>query len=184
MNVVLLGPPGSGKGTQAQRMVERLKIPSISTGEILREAIKNKTEMGLKAQAYMNDGKLVPDEVVIGIIRDRLSQDDCENGCILDGFPRTVAQAEALSQILDEKDEKLDVVVNLVVDQSEIVERLTQRQREDDKIETIYERLKVYEGQTAPLVSYYKGKGILKNIPGVGDMSDIFDRIVKAIPES
>jgi adenylate kinase len=212
MDVILLGPPGSGKGTQAQKMVERYRIPQISTGDILRGAVKEKTPLGVEAKRYMDQGALVPDEVVVGIVRDRLKGADCNGGFILDGFPRTVPQAEALESTLKDMKREIDHVVSINVDNEELIRRLTGRrtcrdcgamshlifdppkkegicnkcggelyQRDDDKEETIRARLQVYEKQTAPLIEYYRNRGFLRTIDGVGATEKIFRKIVEAI---
>ena len=202
MNVIFLGPPGAGKGTQAQRICAALNIPQISTGDILRRAIKEQTPTGLKAKEYIDAGKLVPDDVIIDIVRDRLAQADCQNGYILDGFPRTVPQAEALETIA-----KIDVVVDLDVADEELIARLSGRrvclncgatyhvsrlngetkcaacgealiQRDDDKAETVLNRLNVYHSQTAPLVDFYQKKGLLKVIDGAQNMDTIFESVM------
>ena len=214
MHVILLGPPGSGKGTQAQKMVERYHIPQISTGDILRAAVKEKTLLGVEAQGYMDQGRLVPDEVVVGIIRDRLKTSDCNGGFILDGFPRTVPQAEALDSTLGEMKRGIDHAVSIEVANEELIRRLTGRrtcrscgamyhlifdpptkdgicdkcggelyQRDDDQEETIRARLEVYQEQTAPLIAYYREKGLLRAIDGMGAIEEIFGEIVKAIEE-
>ena len=205
MNVIFLGPPGAGKGTQAQRICDALNIPQISTGDILRRAMKEETPTGLKAKQYIEAGKLVPDDVIIDIVRDRLAMDDCQNGYILDGFPRTVPQAEALDTIA-----KIDVVVDLDVDDQVLINRLSGRrvclacgatdhvdhlngetkcakcgeeliQRKDDSAETVLNRLTVYHDQTAPLVDYYQKKGNLKVIDGAQDMDTIFQSILAVV---
>lgn len=204
MNIIFLGPPGAGKGTQAQRICETLGIPQISTGDILRRAIKEETPTGLKAKAYIDAGKLVPDEVVIDIVRDRLDQEDCKAGYILDGFPRTVPQAEALADFA-----RIDAVVDLDVADENLVQRLSGRrvclncgatyhvstmksdccnhcgqalvQRDDDKPETVLSRLKVYHEQTAPLVSYYQDKNLLHVIDGAQQKEVIFDAILNTL---
>jgi len=212
MNIIMLGPPGAGKGTQAQRIVEKYGIPQISTGDMLRAAVAEGTELGKKAKEYMDKGQLVPDEVVIGIVKERLSKPDCERGFILDGFPRTVAQAEALDRILEEMGKRIDFVINIVVPDDEILKRLTGRrtcrkcgamyhiiynppkkegicdkcggelyQREDDREETIKKRLEVYHSQTAPLVDYYKKKGVLVDIDGTKDINSIFEDICRVL---
>jgi adenylate kinase len=214
MKLILLGPPGAGKGTQAVRLVAHFGIPQISTGDILRKAVKDGTDLGKLAKSYMDQGALVPDEVVIGIIRDRIVQSDCDKGYILDGFPRTMAQAEALDEMLKNLGTGVDHVVNIALDDEEIIKRLTGRrtcsqcgagyhilfdppkkegvcdqcggaliQRDDDKEETIRERLKVYRKQTEPLIAYYDGKGLLRTIPGDGSMEEIFRRILEALGE-
>ena len=208
MNIILLGPPGAGKGTQAGKIIEKYKIPQISTGDILRAAVREGTELGKEAQKYMNEGKLVPDSVVIGIIRDRLKEDDCKNGYLLDGFPRTIAQAEELDNILSEMNSSLDCVISIEVLDEEIIQRITGRrmckecgavyhikysppakdgicdkcggnlyQRDDDKEETVRERLEVYKKQTEPLKEYYNKKGILKEVEGTGSIDSIFASI-------
>ena len=205
MNVIFLGPPGAGKGTQAQRICDALNIPQISTGDILRRAMKEETPTGLKAKQFVEAGKLVPDEVIIDIVRERLAMDDCQNGYILDGFPRTVPQAEALDTIA-----KIDVVVDLDVADEELINRLSGRrvclacgatyhvshlggetkcakcgeeliQRKDDSAETVLARLNVYHEQTAPLVDYYQKKGNLKVIDGAQDMDTIFESILAVV---
>lgn len=208
MKLILLGAPGAGKGTQAEIISERLNIPTISTGNIIREALKNATEMGLKAKSFMDSGALVPDEVVIGIIKERLANDDCKNGFILDGFPRTVPQAEAL----DEMGIVIDKAVDIEVDDSLIEQRLSGRRvcekcgasyhiehnppeqadvcdkcgsnlivRKDDKPETIRERLRVYHEQTEPLKGYYEKQGKLSIIEGVGEVDEITKLVLKAL---
>lgn len=205
MNVIFLGPPGAGKGTQAQRICDALNIPQISTGDILRRAIKEQTPTGIKAKSFIDAGKLVPDEVIIDIVKDRLAQPDCQNGYILDGFPRTVPQAEALATFAN-----IDVVIELDVADEELINRLSGRrvclkcgatyhvsmlgeetkcakcgeeliQRADDKAETVLNRLTVYHSQTAPLVNFYEGKGLLKKIDGAQDMDVIFKAIMETL---
>jgi adenylate kinase len=212
MDLILLGPPGSGKGTQAIKMVGRYHIPQVSTGDMLRQALKEKTPLGLEAKQYMDQGTLVPDEVVVGIVRERLKAPDCTGGFILDGFPRTVPQAEALGATLQAMNRGIDHVISIEVANQELLKRLAGRrtcrncgamyhllfdpptkegvcdkcggelyQRADDQEKTIRERLKVYDEQTAPLIQYYRGKGLLRAIDGVGEVEEIFQRIVKAI---
>ena len=211
MNLILLGPPGAGKGTQAKKMVDKLGIPQISTGDILRAAVKDGTAMGIEAKKYMDAGKLVPDEVVIGIIRDRIKENDCDKGYILDGFPRTVAQAEALDEMLKGMNQDIDHVISIEVPDSALLERLTGRrmcacgasyhvlfnkprkegicdlcggklyQRDDDKEEAITERLVNYHRQTAPLIEFYSAKGKVRPIPGTGGVDDIFASIMKVV---
>ncbi|OGP83409.1 MAG: adenylate kinase [Deltaproteobacteria bacterium RBG_16_54_11] len=214
MDLILLGPPGSGKGTQAKKMVERYHVPQISTGDILRAAVKEKTRLGVEAKQYMDQGRLVPDEVVVGIVRDRLKAPDCTGGFILDGFPRTVPQAEALGATLQAMHRGIDHVLSIEVDKEELLKRLGGRrtcrscgamfhlifdppkkegvcdtcggelyQRADDQEKTIRARLKVYDEQTAPLIAYYREKGLLRAIDGVGGVEEIFRKIVKAIEE-
>ncbi|NPA25780.1 MAG: adenylate kinase [Deltaproteobacteria bacterium] len=211
MNLILLGPPGAGKGTQAKKMIEALKIPQISTGDILRAAVKEGTEMGVEAKKYMDAGKLVPDSVVIGIIDDRLKEDDCNKGFILDGFPRTVDQASSLDEMLEKSGRKIDHVISIEVPDADLLARLTGRwmctcgasfhkifnppkvdgicdlcgaklyQRDDDKEEAIKVRLENYHKQTAPLIEYYKGKGLLRPIDGTGTPDEIYAAIMAVI---
>ena len=208
MNVIFLGPPGAGKGTQAVRVCERLGIPQMSTGDILRRAIKEQTPTGLAAKAYIDKGELVPDSVVIDIVRERLAAKDCENGYILDGFPRTVPQAQALATFA-----KIDAVIDIEVSDEKLTERLSGRrvclscggtyhvsrlngsttcekcgatliQRDDDKAETVLSRLKVYHAQTAPLIDFYAEQGLLKAVDGSQPMDDCFSAILSALGEA
>ena len=205
MNIIFLGPPGAGKGTQAQIVCQRLGIPQVSTGDMLRAAIAAGTEMGRKAKEYMDQGQLVPDEVVIGIVRDRLADADCQKGYILDGFPRTVEQAKALSTFA-----KIDVAINLDVPDDVLVKRLSGRrvcplcgapyhvdrlngetvcladgtpliQRDDDKAETVLNRLAVYHQKTAPLIDHYREAGLLKNIGGGLSLEEISEEIFRTL---
>jgi adenylate kinase len=181
MNLILLGPPGAGKGTQGYRLSERYNIPEISTGDILRSAVHKGTPLGREAKSYMDRGALVPDEVMIGIIRERLAQDDTERGFILDGFPRTVAQAEALSRLSEEQQRPIEHVISIEVPQEELLQRLAGRRqlegRQDDTDEAIRHRLEVYERETAPLIDYYRRQGLLRCIVGVGSIDEIFQRV-------
>ena len=208
MNLILLGAPGAGKGTQAEVISEKLGIPQISTGNILREAVKNGTEMGVKAKGFMESGALVPDEVVIGILKDRIAEDDCKNGFILDGFPRTVPQAEALESM----GVNIDKVISLEVADETIQGRLSGRrvcekcgasyhvefnppktegvcdkcggaavQRKDDTPETVIERLRTYHEQTAPLVDFYGNKGRLVKVQGQDEVKDTSELVLKAV---
>ncbi len=185
MNIVLFGPPGAGKGTQAAKMVDKLGLPHISTGDMLREAVQSGTELGALARTYMEKGELVPDEVIIGIIRDRIKRPDCAKGFILDGFPRTMAQAEALDEMLAVEGMAVDAVIFLDVDDEEILKRIRNRQRlegrADDSVEVARNRLEVYRRQTEPLKEYYKKSGILKKIDGIGDVEEVFARINEAL---
>ena len=214
LRAVLLGPPGAGKATQAVRLVEKYEIPHISTGDIFRKNIKEGTELGKKAQEYMNAGALVPDELVVDLVKDRLQQDDCKNGFLLDGFPRTIFQAEKLDEFLSESNLKMDIVINLKVEKEALIKRLTGRrvckdcgasyhivnippkkegvcdicggeliQRKDDNIETVENRINVYEEQTAPLIGYYKEAGSLVDFDGEASLDEVFDAIVQAIGE-
>ncbi len=180
MRIIIFGPPGAGKGTQAAHINERFKVPHISTGDLLREAVKNETETGLLARSYMNSGALVPDAVMIEMIKERLTGSD-NDVFMLDGFPRTVAQAEALDETLEEADLKLDMVIFLDVNDDEVVSRILNRQeiegRQDDSREVVRERLNVYREKTSPLVSYYGSKGILRKVDGVGSVDEISQRI-------
>ena len=185
MRVVFLGPPGSGKGTQAKLLGKRLSVPAISTGEILRDAVREGTPLGLKARAVMEAGDLVSDELMIGLIQERLSRPDAQNGFILDGFPRTVAQAEALEKLLAGNGKRLSAVINLLVPESTIVDRLRRRsaqeQRADDRPETIHERLRVYRERTEPLTDYYRQRQSLVDVDGVGSLEEVGDRIEGAL---
>lgn len=180
-----MGPPGAGKGTQAKVIADHYGIPQISTGDIFRSAIQNGTAFGLEAKKYMDAGDLVPDEVVIGVVRERLSEDDTKNGYILDGFPRTTQQAEALKGILSDLGTSLDAAVNIDVAEDELVRRLLERAqiegRADDTEPVIKTRLKNYEDQTRPLIDYYRKEGLLKEIDGVGAMEEITNRIQSAL---
>jgi adenylate kinase len=163
---LFLGAPGSGKGTQAQVLAASLNIPHISTGDMLRQAIADQTNLGEQAKAYMDQGELVPDELILDLIKERLSQTDAENGWILDGFPRNVPQAEFLDQLLVEIDHRTQWVINLDVADEAIIQRLLLRGRADDKEETIRNRLVVYQEKTAPLIAYYQEQGKLQMIDG------------------
>lgn len=210
MKIIFLGAPGAGKGTQAEIVAEKFGIPTVSTGNIIREALKNGTEMGLKAKSFIEAGQLVPDEVVIGIIKERLAKDDCKNGFILDGFPRTIPQAEAL----DAMGISIDKVVDIEVPDENIMERMTGRrvcgtcgasyhlmfkkplkdgicdscggelvQRKDDAPKTVSDRLKVYHEQTEPLKDFYGKAGKLSVVEGLGTVSEITERVLKALEE-
>jgi len=213
MNIILLGPPGAGKGTQAKKIAENYKVPHISTGDILRENISNNTPLGIKARSYMSRGELVPDELLITIIKERLSRQDCSNGFLLDGYPRTIPQADALQMILTESNRNIDVVLNIDVDDEELIKRLSGRrmckcgasyhvifnlpekdgicnlckgklyQREDDKEEAIKNRLIVYKKQTQPLIEYYKDKGLIRTIDGGQEILMIFEDIKKVLEQ-
>jgi adenylate kinase len=208
MKLILLGAPGAGKGTQAEIISKKLEIPTISTGNILRAAVKDGTPVGLKAKALIEAGALVPDDIIIGIVAERLAQDDCKNGYILDGYPRNLAQAEGLEAITG----PLDKVVCIEVEDGIIVDRMTGRrscpkcnamfhtkynppkvegvcdvcgekliQRKDDNEETVVNRLKIYHDTTAPLIDFYGKKGILATVNGVGDIDEIFAEVCKAL---
>ena len=209
MKIVMLGAPGAGKGTHAKIIAEKYSIPHISTGDIFRANIKNGTELGKKAKSYMDKGQLVPDELTLDLIMDRFKQDDCKNGYVLDGFPRTIPQAEALDTALKAKGEKVDFAIDVDVPDENIVKRMGGRRacvgcgatyhvvysptkvegvcdkcgeelivRDDDKPETVLNRLEVYHNQTQPLIDYYNEQGILKSVDGTVDMKDVFNAIV------
>lgn len=177
MRLIFMGPPGAGKGTQAKIICTEKNIPQISTGDILRAAIQNGTEMGIKAKKFMDAGDLVPDEVVIGIIRDRLKENDCKIGFLLDGFPRTIEQAKALDVLLKDMGISLQHVLNLAVPDAELLKRLLERAkiegRADDNEETIKNRLVNYNNKTFPLLDYYKNSGLLREINGLGSVDEI-----------
>ena len=214
LRTILLGPPGAGKGTQAAKIVEKYGVPHISTGDIFRENIKKGTELGKKAQEYMNRGELVPDDLVIEIATTRLLEDDCRNGFLLDGFPRTVYQAEKLDEFLAARGSKIDKVLDIAVEKEELITRLTGRrvckacgasfhvvnippkqegvcdycggeliQRADDNLETVTNRIDVYEAQTMPLIDYYEKAGNLVHIDGSTGLESVFADIVAALGE-
>ena len=212
MRIVLLGAPGAGKGTQAKKLIDKYAIPQISTGDILRKAVADGTPLGKEAKSFMDKGELVPDTVVIGLIQERLKQDDTKKGYILDGFPRNTVQAETLDKMLKELGMPLDSALSVDVPKDDLMKRLTGRrtckkcqqmynvyfsqskkdgvcdkcggelfQRDDDKEATIKKRLDVYEAQTAPLIDYYKNKGMLKSISGTGSIDEIFSKVCDAL---
>ena len=212
MRVVLLGPPGAGKGTQAAKLIEKYNIPHISTGDIFRKNLKEKTPLGVRAKEYMDKGLLVPDELVVEIVKDRLTESDCEKGFLLDGFPRTVVQADALGIELDKMNIKLDGVINIQVRDEVLIDRLTGRlvckscgstyhekynkpaqdhicdnckgelyTRDDDKVETVVQRLEVYKKQTEPLIQYYQQKSLLKTVDGELETSEVFQKICEVL---
>jgi adenylate kinase len=186
MRIVLLGAPGSGKGTQGEKLVARFGIPKISTGDALRAAVKAGTELGIKAKAAMDAGALVSNDIVIGIVEERLGQPDAQKGFILDGFPRNTAQAQVLDAMLVRlKQPPVGKAVHLHVTDEEIVKRLLDRAqkegRADDKEDVIRHRINVYNAETRPLLDYYKAQGKLANVEGVGSLDEIFNRIVKVL---
>lgn len=212
MRLVLLGAPGAGKGTQAKKLIEKYGIPQISTGDLLRAAVAAGTPLGKEAKSFMDKGELVPDRVVLGMVEERLKQDDCKKGYILDGFPRNTAQAEALDKQLASLGMSLSAALSVDVPFEDLMKRLTGRrtckacgqmynvyfnpprkegacdkcggalfQRDDDKEETIKKRLEVYNAQTAPLIDYYRKKGILSSVNGTGSIDEIFRAVIKAL---
>jgi adenylate kinase len=209
MRFILLGPPGAGKGTQAVRLAERFNVPHVATGDLLRFAVEWQTEIGKRAKSYMDDGELVPDELVLELLRTRLSRGDASDGFVLDGFPRNVPQADALEAILNEIGHTLDAIVSLEVPDELIVQRLSSRwscptcgrtfnrapdqggtcpydemklfQRSDDRPEVIRKRLNVFHAQTAPLIKYYEDRGLLVHVDGVGTLDEVEERIAKAL---
>ena len=187
MRLILLGPPGVGKGTQAKILVDQLGIPQLSTGDILRSAIANKTPLGVQAKAIVDRGDLVSDEIVNGIVSERIDAPDCAKGFILDGFPRTIPQADALGAMLEQKGLKLDAVVEVTADADTLVSRVAKRAQEtggaraDDTAEVIRKRLDVYRELTEPLVSYYRGKGLLKTVDGMAPVEEVTAAIRRAL---
>ncbi|MDT8449710.1 MAG: adenylate kinase [Wenzhouxiangellaceae bacterium] len=185
MRIVLLGPPGSGKGTQAALLCERLGIAHISTGVLLREAVERATELGKKAKTFMDAGELVPDDLMLGLIEERLDRPDIENGFILDGYPRNLAQAEALDEVLERIGQPIDVAVLVTVNEGEIVDRLSKRAieegRSDDTEDVIRNRLRVYSEQTAPVASHYAERGQLREVNGMGSVDGVNRRILDAL---
>ena len=212
MKIVMLGAPGAGKGTQAKMIAEKYTIPHISTGDIFRANIKEGTPLGLEAKSYMDQGKLVPDELTVKILLDRVAKDDCKNGYVLDGFPRTIPQANVLKEALAKQNDKIDFAINVDVPDENIVRRMSGRRacvtcgatyhiehvppktdgvcdkcgsalilRDDDKPDTVLNRLKVYHDQTQPLIDFYNNEGILKEVDGTIDVKDVFESIVKIL---
>ncbi|MDO4966888.1 MAG: adenylate kinase [Lachnospiraceae bacterium] len=212
MKIIMLGAPGAGKGTQAKQIAEKYDIPHVSTGDIFRANIKEGTALGMEAKSYMDKGALVPDELTVKILLDRVAKDDCKNGYVLDGFPRTIPQAEVLDKAVAELGETIDYAINVDVPDENIIKRMSGRRacvkcgatyhivnvppktegicdvcgeklivRDDDKEETVKNRLNTYHEQTQPLIDYYSNKGILKEVDGTKDMKEVFDDIVKIL---
>ncbi len=190
MRIVLLGPPGAGKGTQAQIIAGELGVPAISTGDIFRANVSGQTDLGLKAKVYMDAGDLVPDAITVAMVKDRLAEPDAKAGYLLDGFPRTIAQGEQLRGSLEQLGQRLDRVVELVVEEEELVRRLSGRrmlvggewvQRDDDKPETVRRRLEVYREQTAPLSGFYEREGLLSRIDAIGTIEEVTARVMTAL---
>jgi adenylate kinase len=215
MYILLMGPPGAGKGTQAERLISEYGIPQISTGDMFRAAVKAGTALGKEAKSYMDKGALVPDSVTVGIVKERLAEADCQKGWILDGFPRTAAQAAALDAILHDMGISLTSVLNITANKDDLVKRICGRfvcrscgasfhkefrppkkagvcdvcggelyQRDDDKEETVNQRLSVYESSTKPLIDYYEASGVLANIDGDKSMDEVHDQIVSALEKA
>lgn len=214
MKIIMLGAPGAGKGTQAKMIADKYCVPHISTGDIFRANIKNGTELGMEAKKYMDQGLLVPDELTVKILLDRVAQEDCKNGYVLDGFPRTIPQAEVLDEALGKLGETIDYAIDVNVPDENIIERMSGRRaclgcgatyhivhippktegicdrcgkelvlRDDDKAETVKNRLNVYHEQTQPLIEFYEAKGVLKTVDGTQDMQDVFGSIVAILGE-
>ncbi len=214
MKIIMLGAPGAGKGTQAKMIADKYAIPHISTGDIFRANIKNGTALGMEAKGYMDQGKLVPDELTVKILLDRVAQDDCKNGYVLDGFPRTIPQAEVLDKALTELNDKIDFAINVDVPDANIIRRMSGRRaclscgstyhiehvppktegvcdrcgnelilRDDDKEETVKNRLVIYHEQTQPLIDFYTAKGVLKDVDGTQDMQVVFDNIIACLEQ-
>lgn len=212
MKIIMLGAPGAGKGTQAKMIAEKYSVPHVSTGDIFRANIKNGTELGMEAKKYMDQGLLVPDELTVKILLDRVAQDDCKNGYVLDGFPRTIPQAEVLDKALTGLGDKIDYAINVEVPDENIITRMGGRRaclacgatyhiehippqkegicdvcgkelvlRDDDKPETVKNRLNVYHEQTQPLIDFYSKKGVLKTVDGTADMKEVFAAIVSIL---
>ncbi|MCC7086924.1 MAG: adenylate kinase [Pirellulales bacterium] len=177
MRIILIGPPGAGKGTQAQILAAHLRVPHLSTGEMLRRAIQSVTPLGKSAKQLIDAGQLVPDDMVLQIAERRLGQPDCASGCLLDGFPRTVPQAEALGKYLQRQVTPLDGVIEMQVDEDEIVERLKKRGRSDDQPQVIRERMAAYRRQTEPLLDYYRNRKLLHSIDGLGTIDEVSTRL-------
>jgi adenylate kinase len=183
MNIILFGPPGAGKGTQAAKISDHFDLPHLSTGDIFRENIKNETPLGKKVKSIMDSGNLVPDETVVELVASELDKTDYDNGVILDGFPRTVAQAEALDDYLEDRGKKIDAFITFEVPEDELISRILSRGqgRSDDTPEKVKTRLQVYRNETEPVMNHYEKQGAVQKIDGVGSIEEIFERIKKAV---
>ena len=181
MRLILIGPPGAGKGTQCQRLAAMLAVPHLSTGEMLRAAVREGSPAGRQAAGYMESGQLVPDALIVGMVSQRLQSPDCREGCLLDGFPRTLAQAATLDEFLERRAMSVDGVIELAVPRDELVRRMLARKREDDDPEIFSRRILSFEEQTAPLLDYYDRQGKLASIDGLGTADEIFERVRLAV---
>ena len=181
MRIILIGPPGAGKGTQCQKLVEHLRVPHLSTGEMLRAAVRAGTPEGVQAAAFMDQGQLVPDSIILGMVTKRLEAADCRDGCLLDGFPRTLPQAATLDDLLERRAMSVDGVIELAVPRDELVRRMLARKRADDNPEVFAKRIASFEVQTAPLLDYYQRQGKLASIDGLGTADEIFERVKAAL---
>ncbi|MFM8380332.1 MAG: adenylate kinase [Planctomycetia bacterium] len=181
MRIILIGPPGAGKGTQCQKLVDHLRVPHLSTGEMLRAAVRAGTPEGVQAAAFMDQGQLVPDAIILGMVTKRLEAADCRDGCLLDGFPRTLPQAATLDELLERRAMSVDGVIELAVPRDELVRRMLARKRADDNPEVFSKRIASFEVQTAPLLDYYQRQGKLASIDGLGTADEIFERVKAAL---